>query len=166
MNITIAAPIRMSTRHEKNVQWKGRVKERKSHCQMSTAQPLRPISTCGLQLLQQALGLALVPCSPLRGQAHEGGFESESSDKAATSSSHSSRGYYIHTALPNCNKYQRVSLRKTIDISQDELVFILRRLLYLEDESTRQIRNLILVGHGFGFEMKAMKGGENTRPRT
>jgi hypothetical protein len=46
---------------------------------------------------------------------------------------------------------------KSIDILSDELVLILKRLLYLEDESPQQIRNLILVSHGFGFEIKAMK---------
>ena len=34
---------------------------------------------------------------------------------------------------------------KSIDILSDELVLILKRLLYLEDESPQQIRNLILV---------------------
>ncbi len=46
----------------------------------------------------------------------------------------------------------------SIDILQDELVLILKRLLYLEDKSPQQTGNPILVGYGFGFEIKAMKG--------
>ncbi|KAH9218292.1 hypothetical protein DL95DRAFT_444268 [Leptodontidium sp. 2 PMI_412] len=47
---------------------------------------------------------------------------------------------------------------KSIDISQDELVLILKRLLCLEGESPKPIRDLILVGHGLGFENKVLKG--------
>ncbi|KAH6705342.1 hypothetical protein BKA61DRAFT_434096, partial [Leptodontidium sp. MPI-SDFR-AT-0119] len=47
---------------------------------------------------------------------------------------------------------------KSIDISQDELVLILKRLLCLEGESPKPIRDLILVGHGLGFEIKVLKG--------
>ncbi|KAI2780783.1 hypothetical protein F4815DRAFT_445022 [Daldinia loculata] len=47
---------------------------------------------------------------------------------------------------------------QTIDILQDELVAVLKRLLYIENNTLGEIRDLILVGHGFGFEIKAMKG--------
>jgi DNA polymerase III alpha subunit (gram-positive type) len=47
---------------------------------------------------------------------------------------------------------------QTIDILQDELVTMLKRLLYMENKPLGEIRDLILVGHGFGFEIKAMKG--------
>ncbi|KAE8443513.1 hypothetical protein EG329_001825 [Mollisiaceae sp. DMI_Dod_QoI] len=47
---------------------------------------------------------------------------------------------------------------QTIDILQDELVTVLKRLLYIENNNLGEIRDLILVGHGFGFEIKAMKG--------
>jgi len=225
----------MSTRHEKNVQRKGRVKERKnSIARFLRSQPLRPINTCGLDILQQALGLPLGPCSPLREQAQKDSFESESPDKevdskavlsnfpdvpstkgaALTTSelaiptprdfgsqgsevldaffiaidfehSHYSpktghirlrevgismfdtrdfrhRGIHLEDAI-STQHYRTVTntkkflFGKTIDTLQDELVLILKRLLYLEDKSPRQIRNIILVGHGFGFEIKAMK---------
>jgi len=47
---------------------------------------------------------------------------------------------------------------QTIDILQDELVTMLKRLLYIKNNPLGEIRDLILVGHGFGFEIKAMKG--------
>ncbi|PVH75311.1 hypothetical protein DL98DRAFT_536712 [Cadophora sp. DSE1049] len=47
---------------------------------------------------------------------------------------------------------------ESIDVLQDELVLILKRLFYLEDGSPKQTRNLILVGHGLGFKIKAIKG--------
>jgi len=47
---------------------------------------------------------------------------------------------------------------QSIDILQDELVAMLKRLLYFENTTPREVRDLILVGHGLGFEIKAMKG--------
>ncbi|KAH7370097.1 hypothetical protein BKA65DRAFT_372677, partial [Rhexocercosporidium sp. MPI-PUGE-AT-0058] len=47
---------------------------------------------------------------------------------------------------------------KSVDISQDDLVLILKRLLYLDDGSPKPNRDLILVGHGFGFEIKVLRG--------
>jgi hypothetical protein len=47
---------------------------------------------------------------------------------------------------------------QTIDILQDDVVAVLKRLLYIENSTDGEIRDLILVGHGFGFEIKAMKG--------
>jgi len=45
-----------------------------------------------------------------------------------------------------------------IDILQDELITILKRLLYIESNPLREIRDLILISYSFGFEIKAMKG--------
>lgn len=46
---------------------------------------------------------------------------------------------------------------ESIDLPHGELVRILKRLLYLEDTSSGEIRNLVLVGHGFGADMRTMR---------
>ncbi|PVH77050.1 hypothetical protein DL98DRAFT_535087 [Cadophora sp. DSE1049] len=47
---------------------------------------------------------------------------------------------------------------KSVDISQDELVLILKRLFHLEDGFPKPTRDLILVGHGLAFEVQVLKG--------
>jgi len=47
---------------------------------------------------------------------------------------------------------------ETVDTLQEELILILKRLLYIEDELPEQLRDIILVGHGLSFEIKVMKG--------
>jgi hypothetical protein len=226
----------MNTRHEKNVQRKLRVKERKNAIARSLrSEPLRPINTCSLQILQQALGLPPDPCSLPREQAQVDNFKPKSLDKEAASRvalsnlpdvpfTESTAGAISEPIIPTHRdfgsqepelldvifiaidfeyshyspKTGRIRLRevgismldtrdlchenihfediisiqhyrtvtdtkeflfgKTINILQDELIIILKRLLYFEEETPKQIRDLILVGHGFGFEIKAMKG--------
>ncbi len=225
----------MITRREKNAQRKLQLKERKNAIATSLrSQPLRPINTRGLQILQQALGLPLDPCSLPREQTQVDIFEPDGLDKEVDSTatllnvpvvlcdegtivampehtipilqdfgsqepelldvlfiaidfeySHYSpktgrirlieagistfdtrdlRHQNVHLGnVITTQHYRTVKDTKkflfgeTIDISQDELVLILKRLLYLED-APRQNRDLILIGHGFGFEIKAMKG--------
>lgn len=48
---------------------------------------------------------------------------------------------------------------QTINILQDELVNVLKRLLYIENTSLREVRALIPVGHGFTFKIKAVVKG-------
>jgi len=45
----------------------------------------------------------------------------------------------------------------TTKISQDELVKLLKRLLYIDNEPSREVRNIILVGQGFKAEILVMK---------
>jgi hypothetical protein len=46
----------------------------------------------------------------------------------------------------------------SIDIEQDKLVSLLKHLLVPEDNSSKQPRQLILVGHGFSFEIQVLRG--------
>lgn len=81
----------MSTRHEKNVQRKLRAKERSdAMAKALRATPLRPIKTCNLQVLQQALGLPLDPCLLPKEEAQENNFGPESLDNATSSKAVSS----------------------------------------------------------------------------
>src|SRR4051812_24617942 len=76
----------METRHEKNAQRKLRVKERKNAVAKALrAEPLRPITTCGLHTLQHALGLSLDLCLLPSEGTKEGNFESNKMDKGASS---------------------------------------------------------------------------------
>ena len=45
-----------------------------------------------------------------------------------------------------------------MDISQDELILVLKRLFYLEDRFSKPARDLILVGHSLTFEVQGLKG--------
>jgi len=70
---------------------------------------------------------------------------------------------YLNNAISTQHYRIVTDIRKfifgqTIDALQDELVTVLKRLLYIEDNPLEEIRYLILVGHGFGFEIKVMKG--------
>ncbi|KAH7378042.1 hypothetical protein BKA64DRAFT_248237 [Cadophora sp. MPI-SDFR-AT-0126] len=225
----------METRHERNVQRKLRLKQRKDDTAKALrSTPLRPINACGLQTLQQALGLPLDPGLLPKEEAQEAKFEPESLDKSTSSGAGLSNfpdvpvtrgpaeaiskpiiptpgGFDSQEPEPldvifvaidfeyshYSPKTGRIRLRevgislldtrdllhqniswddaiftqhyrtvtdmktflfgKSVDISQDELVDVLKRLLYLEDRSSESVRGLILVGHGFGFDVKVLE---------
>lgn len=169
-----------NTLDDKNVQRKQRKaiqKERRNAIARALhAQPLRKINTQGLQILQQRLGL--LPGS-LKLDALDAIFiaiDFEYSHFSAKTGCIRIRevgiamldtrdiSYKKPNNVISSQHYRTVIDTKqfifgtSIDIEQDKLVDLLKRLLFPEDQGRKRARKLILVGHGFSFEIQALRG--------
>ncbi|KAG4441868.1 hypothetical protein IFR05_002669 [Cadophora sp. M221] len=179
----------METRHEKNVQHKLRVKERKDAIAKSLrSQPLRPINACGLQALQRALGLPLDSCLFLKEEVQEGSFKPGRLDEGAGSRARQPNPPVpLTTSTASAMSEPIVPTPGNFDSQEPELLDVIFIAIDFEyshyspktgnirlretslfsfstayfdpqDESPKPVRDLILVGHGLGFEIIVLKG--------
>lgn len=140
------------------------------------SQPLRKISTQGLQYLRKSLGLLSGSQKVDTLDAVFIAIDFEYSHFSAKTGRIRLREVGISTLdtrairykepekIISSQHYRTVTDTKeflfgtSIDITQDELVSLLKHLLIPEDNSGKQPRQLILVGHGFSFEIQVLRG--------
>jgi hypothetical protein len=148
-----------------------KVLKKESIAKALQSQPLRKINTEGLQCLQQSLNLLsdFQNLDPLDNIFIAIDFEySHFSAKTGSIRLREVEISILDTRalryknpekLMTSQHYRTVTDTKqflfgtSVDIAQDELVSLLRRLLFPEDEGRKKARKIFLVGHGFGFEI-------------